>query len=262
MIGKQFLWLGLLMMIVGGLTALMVRWQLAWPGTAVPGTGWIPEPYMFEGHMGPEFYNSLFTMHATIMVLFVVMPILVGCFGNFLIPLMIGTRDMAFPTLNMLSFWVGLASGIVMIAGFFVPGGHAAAGWTSYAPLTAAAHYTGVDWGQHLWCMSLILLGISSLMGSINYITTVINMRAQGMTFFRLPLVIWSLFITAILLLLALPVLTSALALLLFDRMAGTSFFLPAGGGEPLLWQHLFWFFGHPEVYIMILPAMGITSEI
>jgi cytochrome c oxidase subunit 1 len=262
MIGKQFLFLGLFMMVLGGLMALMVRWQLAWPETQVPGTRWIPEPFMTDGYMNPAFYNTLFTMHATIMIFFVIMPILVGCFGNFLIPLMIGTRDMAFPVLNMLSFWVGAVAGVVMLLGFFVPGGHAAGGWTSYAPLTAVTQYTGVDWGQNIWCISLIILGISSLMGSINYITTIINMRAPGMTFFRLPLVIWSLFIVAILLLLALPVLTSALALLLLDRMAGTTFFLPAGGGEPLLWQHLFWFFGHPEVYILILPAMGIASDI
>ena len=262
MIARQFLFLGLFMMILGGLMALMLRWQLAWPETQVPGTRWIPEPFMTDGYMNPAFYNTLFTMHATIMIFFVVMPILVGCFGNFLIPLMIGTRDMAFPVLNMLSFWVGAVAGVVMLAGFFVPGGHAAGGWTSYAPLTAVTQYTGVDWGQNLWCISLIILGLSSLMGSINYITTIINMRAPGMTYFRLPLVIWSLFIVAILLLLALPVLTSALAMLLLDRMAGTSFFLPEGGGEPLLWQHLFWFFGHPEVYILILPAMGIASDI
>ncbi|MBI2081425.1 MAG: cbb3-type cytochrome c oxidase subunit I, partial [candidate division NC10 bacterium] len=262
MIGRQFLFLGLFMMILGGLMALLIRWQLAWPETAVPGFGWVPEPYMYEGIIPPETYNMLFTMHATLMIFFVIMPILVGCFGNFLIPLMIGARDMAFPVLNMLSFWVGAVAGVVILIGFFVPGGHAAGGWTAYAPLTAKTIYTGVDWGQNLWCISLIILGISSLMGSINYITTVINMRAPGMAWFRLPLVIWSLFIVAILLLLALPVLTSALAMLLFDRMVGTSFFLPAGGGEPLLWQHLFWFFGHPEVYVLILPAMGITSEI
>jgi cytochrome c oxidase subunit 1 len=262
MIARQFLFLGLFMMVLGGLLALMIRWQLAWPETQVPGTRWIPEPYMTDGYMNPAFYNALFTMHATIMVFFVIMPILVGCFGNFLIPLMIGTRDMAFPVLNMLSFWVGAVAGVVMLIGFFVPGGHAAGGWTAYAPLTAVTQYTGVDWGQNIWCISLIILGISSLMGSINYITTVINMRAPGMTWFRLPLVIWSLFVVAILLLLALPVLTSALAMLLLDRMAGTTFFLPAGGGEPLLWQHLFWFFGHPEVYILILPAMGIASDV
>jgi cytochrome c oxidase subunit 1 len=286
MIARQFLFLGLFMLIIGGFLAFMLRWELAWPegripenpdlmtravaavfaddqgGLPVPFTKWIPEPHMFGGYMGPEFYNSVVTMHATIMVFFVVMPILVGCFGNFLIPLMIGTRDMAFPVLNMLSFWVGAVAGVLMLAGFFVEGGHAAAGWTAYAPLSAQAQYSGVEWGQHLWCVSLIVLGISSLMGSINYITTIINMRAPGMTFFRLPLTVWSLFVVAILLLLALPVLTSALGMLLFDRMLGTSFFLPEGGGQPLLWQHLFWFFGHPEVYILILPAMGIASDV
>jgi len=262
MIGKQFLTVSLGMLVLGGLLALIVRWQLAWPGTAVPGLGWVPEPHVIQGILSPAFYNTAFTMHATIMIFFVVMPILVGCFGNFLIPLMIGTRDMAFPVINMLSFWVTLVAAIIMLSGFFVPGGHAAAGWTSYAPLSAVPSYTGVDWGQHLWIISLMIMGVGSLLGSINYITTVINLRAPGMSWFRLPLVIWALFITAILLLLALPVLTAALGMLLMDRVAGTSFFLPAGGGQPILWQHLFWFFGHPEVYIMILPAMGIASEI
>lgn len=292
MIGKQFLLLGLFMLLIGGGLALMVRWELAYPEKPVPFIG-ASEQYLETGEpqtgmdrywdqelskseedqswlakrmpvgiITPAFYNALFTMHATIMVFFVIMPILVGCFGNFLIPLMIGTRDMAFPTLNMLSFWVAVVSGIVMIAGFLVPGGHAATGWTGYAPLSADPTWTGVDWGQNLWCIGLIILGISSLMGSINYITTIINMRAPGMRYMRLPLVVWSLFIVAILLLLALPVLTAGLAMLLFDRMAGTSFFDSAGGGDPLLWQHLFWFFGHPEVYVLILPAMGIASEI
>jgi cytochrome c oxidase subunit 1 len=262
MIGRQFLFLGLFMLVIGGLLAMMMRWQLAWPETAVPGLGWVPEPYAYGGIIPPQTYNAFFTMHATIMIFFVVMPIMVGCFGNFLIPLMIGAGDMAFPRLNMYSFWVGLVSGLVMLSSFFVPGGPAAGGWTAYAPLSAQASFTGVEWGQHLWIISLIILGISSLMGSINYITTIVNMRAPGMTYFRMPLVVWSLFITAILLLLALPVLTAALAMLLFDRMFGTSFFLPQGGGEPLLWQHLFWFFGHPEVYILVLPAMGVTSDV
>ncbi len=262
MIGRQFLFLGLLMLMIGGTLAMMVRWELAWPETAVPGFSWIPEPYMYEGVIPPQTYNALFTMHATIMIFFVVMPIMVGAFGNFLIPLMIGTRDMAFPKLNMLSFWVGAVAGVVMLSAFFVPGGPAAAGWTGYAPLSARPQYTGVDWGQNLWIISLLILGASSLMGSINYITTIVNMRAPGMTYFRMPLTIWSLFITAILLLLALPVLTAALAMLLFDRSFGTSFFIPEGGGEPLLWQHMFWFFGHPEVYILVLPAMGVTSDL
>ncbi|RMF63685.1 MAG: cytochrome c oxidase subunit I [Calditrichaeota bacterium] len=291
-IAKQFLLLGLIMMLLGGGLAMLIRWQLAYPEKPLPIIGasqhyletgeaqtymdrvwerWLSQSdedqnwlakRMPVGIITPAFYNSLFTMHATIMIFFVVMPILVGCFGNFLIPLMIGTRDMAFPTLNMLSFWVAVLSGLIMLAGFFVPGGHAATGWTGYPPLSADPTWTGVDWGQNLWCISLIVLGISSLMGSINYITTIINMRAPGMTLMRMPLVVWSLFIVAILLLLALPVLTSALAMLLFDRLAGTSFFDLSGGGDPLLWQHLFWFFGHPEVYILILPAMGIASEV
>ena len=289
MIGKQFLIFGLIMFMVGGGLAMLFRWQLAWPDKPLPIIG-VSKTYQEEGEVAtaadrkweerfdddketwletnmpsgvidPAFFNSLFTMHATIMVFFVVVPLLVGAFGNFLIPLMIGTRDMAFPVLNMLSFWSNILGTIIMMAGFFVPGGHAAAGWTGYAPLSSIAEYSGVIWGQHLWCISLIVMGISSLMGSINYITTIINMRAPGMTWFRLPLAIWALFIVAILLLLAFPVVASALALILFDRMAGTSFFAAVGGGEPLLWQHLFWFFAHPEVYILILPGMGMASE-
>ncbi|MDE0683292.1 MAG: cbb3-type cytochrome c oxidase subunit I, partial [Candidatus Poribacteria bacterium] len=243
-IGKQFLIYGLIMFFVGGGLALLFRWQLAYPdqplpiigasqqyldeGEVVTGTDrmweriyesdkeeWL-ETNMPSGVITPEFYNMLFTMHATIMVFFVVVPILVGAFGNFLIPLMIGTRDMAFPILNMLSFWLAVLAAIVMAVGFFVPGGHAAAGWTGYAPLSADPQWTGVEWGQNLWAISLLIQGFSSLVGSINYITTIINMRAPGMTFFRMPLVIWSLFIVAILLLLAFPVLSSALALLIF----------------------------------------------
>ena len=292
MIGRQFLIYGLIMFMVGGGLAMLFRWQLAYPDQPLPVIG-VSDQYLESqeeedavtmadkiwhkwneegtenwfmnnipsGVIEPAFYNSLFTMHATIMVFFVIVPLLVGAFGNFLIPLMIGTRDMAFPTLNMLSFWAAVLGVIIMMTGFFVPGGHAAAGWTGYAPLSTIPEYTGVDWGQNIWCISLIVMGISSLMGSINYITTIINMRAPGMTFFRLPLTIWSLFIVAILLLLAFPVIASALALMLFDRLAGTSFFSPVGGGEPLLWQHLFWFFGHPEVYILILPGMGMVSD-
>jgi len=260
MIARQFLFLGLIMMVLGGILALLVRWQLAWPETAIPGMSvFLPET---GGILEPSTYNMAFTMHATIMIFFVIMPILAGAFGNFLIPLMIGARDMAFPLLNMLSIWVTATAGVIMLGGFFVEGGHAAAGWTSYAPLSSVAAYTGVNWGQNLWCISLFIMGIGSMMGSINYITTIINMRAPGMSLFRMPLVVWSLFITAILLLLALPVLTSGVAMLLFDRTLGTSWFHPSGGGEPLLWQHLFWYFGHPEVYILILPAMGIASEI
>src|SRR3990172_5719186 len=228
MIARQFLFLGLLMMLIGGGLAVFMRWQLAWPETPVRGVGrWFwPDT---EGVISPSVYNMMFTMHATIMVFFVIMPILAGAFGNFLIPLMIGAREMAFPKLNMLSFWAAFVSGLVMLAGFFVEGGHAAAGWTSYAPLSAVAEYSGVNWGQNLWCISLFILGVSSMMGSINYITTIVNMRAPGMALFRMPLVIWAMFVTAILLLLALPVLTSAVALLLFDRTLGTHWFAPTG---------------------------------
>ncbi len=296
MIGRQFLFSSVFMLIIGGLLAMMMRWELAWPETAVPLTSWISEPFMYPtddetaagavdalsefvdpypgasfakslgptagAHMDPAFYNALFTMHATIMIFFVVMPFMVGGFGNFLIPLMIGAGDMAFPVLNMLSFWTAVPAIVLILWSFFVEGGAASGGWTMYATLSADPTLSGVDQGVNLWIISLLILGFSSLMGSINYITTVINMRAPGMTWFRLPLVIWSLFVTAILLLLALPVLTAALGMLLFDRTMGTSFFLPSGGGEPLLWQHLFWFFGHPEVYILVLPAMGVTSDI
>ena len=292
MIGKQFLFLSGVMLVCGGLLAMLIRWELAWPESPLPLIGasqqfidsgepqtamdktwqeWLAQDEaeqnwlartMPTGAVTPAFYNSLFTMHATIMIFFVVTPFLVGGFGNFLIPLMIGAGDMAFPFLNMLSFWFTVPAAALVLYSFFVPGGAAAGGWTMYATLSAKAQYSGVEWGVDLWIISLILLSVASLMGSINYITTIINMRAPGMSWFRLPLTIWALFVTAILLLLALPVLTAALLLLLFDRTMGTSFFLPEGGGEPLLWQHLFWFFGHPEVYILVLPAMGVTSEI
>jgi len=270
MIGRQFLFSAIIMLIFGGLMAMMMRWQLAWPETPVPFTSWISEPFMYAdpehdlygAYMDPAFYNSLFTMHATIMIFFVVMPFLIGGFGNFLIPLMIGAGDMAFPLLNLLSFWTAVPAIGLILYSFFVEGGAAAGGWTMYATLSADPTLSGVDAGVNLWIISLLILGVSSLMGAVNYITTIINMRAPGMTWFRMPLVVWSLFVTAILLLLALPVLTAALGMLLFDRTMGTSFFLPGGGGEPILWQHLFWFFGHPEVYVLVLPAMGVTSDI
>ncbi len=282
-IAIQFLFLSSFFLLVGGLLALVVRLQLGWPDH----TGWFyksmasvfsmifSQKMITGGIILPEFYNSAFTMHATFMIFFAVMPFLMGTFANFLIPLQIGAGDMAFPRLNMASFWLAFIAGLVMLSGFFVPGGAAGGGWTSYPTLSAIPELSGVTWGQNLWLFSLLLSGISSLLGAINYITTVVNMRAPGMSWMRLPLPIWSIFITAVLLLLAVPVLGAALILLMFDRTLGTSFFIPhgllvagspltghTGGGQVLLWQHLFWFFGHPEVYIMILPAMGLTSEI
>ena len=261
-IGIQFLLMSLIFLLIGGSLAMMMRWQLGFPGQPMPGGSILPETMASDRVILPEFYTSLVTMHGTFMVFFAIMPLLVGVFGNYLIPLKIGAHDMAFPRLNMASFWLAVPAGLLMVAGFFVVGGHAAAGWTAYAPLSANPEYTGVSTGQQLWCVSLIVLGLSSILGAVNYISTVINLRAPGMTWFRMPLSIWALFITAILVLLAMPILSGALIMLLFDQTLGTHFFLPAQGGQPLLWQHLFWFFGHPEVYILILPAMGMVSDI
>jgi cytochrome c oxidase subunit 1 len=260
-IGIQFLFSSLFFFVVGGLLALLMRTQLAWPWQVIPVVG--PLLYGETGNiLAPEAYPALVTMHGTIMIFFFIIPVLSGAFGNFLIPLMVGAKDMAFPRLNMLSYWVMVPAFLVMIAGFFVETGTAAAGWTSYAPLSALADMIpGSGTGQTLWIVSLILVGTASLMGAINYITTIVMLRAKGMHMFRLPMTIWALFITAILVLMATPVLTSALILLLLDRSIGTHFFLPSGGGQVLLWQHLFWFYSHPAVYIMILPAMGMASD-
>jgi cytochrome c oxidase subunit 1 len=272
-IGLQFLFSTLLWFLVGGLLALGIRWQLAWPWSNMPVIG----NMLFSaegGQISPEFYTMLFTMHATVMIFFVIIPILAGAFGNFLIPLMIGADDMAFPTLNMLSYWFMWPAFVCIGLSFFGPGNGAAAGWTSYPPLTALPDAApGSGTAQTLWLLGVTFVGVSSMMGSVNYLTTIIMMRAPGMTMFRLPLTIWAMFITAILQAFALPVLTAAGFMQLFDRLLGTGFFLAegtmanngpmaSGGGHPLLWQHLFWFYSHPAVYIMILPAMGMVSDI
>src|SRR5438128_2909266 len=184
----QFLLMSLFFLAVGGTLAMMMRWQLGFPGQPMPGGTLLPETMAQGGVILPEFYTSLVTMHGTIMVFFAIMPLLVGVFGNYLIPLKIGAPDMAFPRINMASFWIAVPAGIMMLAGFFVEGGHAAAGWTAYVPLSATPEYTGVTGGQQLWCISLIVLGLSSILGSMNYISTVINLRAPGMTWFRMPL--------------------------------------------------------------------------
>ena len=264
-IGIQFLFMSLFFLIIGGLLAMAMRWQLAWPSNPeipMPGGGLLPETMVTQGIMLPEFYNAAVTMHGTIMVFFAIMPLLVGVWANYLIPLQIGADDMAFPRLNMISFWLALPSGILMLASFFVIGGAANAGWTGYTPLSTEEVYSGVKTGQQLWALSLTILGFSSLAGSVNYITTIVNMRAPGMTWFRMPLSTWALFITSILILLAIPILAGAMILMFFDQTIGTNFYDPTTGGQPLLWQHLFWFFGHPEVYILILPAMGFVSDV
>ena len=262
MIGKQYLWLSLVMAVVGGFLAYLMRWQLAWPETPVPGIGWVPEPTAYEGIVPPEFYNALVTMHGTIMVFFVAMPLLLGAMGNFLIPLMIGADDMAFPRLNMMSFWTITVASLLMISSFFVPGGAASAGWTGYPPLSADVQYTGVDWGITLWILGLALEFTSFLMGGVNFLTTTVTHRAPGMTMFRLPLMVWMQINAAVLFMLSVGPLIAGAVMLLLDRTAGTGFFVPQRGGDPLLWQHLFWFFGHPEVYVILLPGVGAVLEI
>ncbi|MCA9176025.1 MAG: cbb3-type cytochrome c oxidase subunit I [Planctomycetales bacterium] len=272
-IGLQFLFSTLLWFLVGGLLALGIRWQLAFPWSNMPVVGkWL---FATEGgQISPEFYTTLFTMHATVMIFFVIIPILAGAFGNYLIPLMIGADDMAFPTLNMLSYWFMWPAFILIGFSFFQPPHGAGAGWTSYPTLSTIRDAApGSDSAQTLWLMGVTFVGISSMMGSVNYMTTIIQMRAPGMSMFRLPMTIWGMFITAILQAFALPVLTAAGFMQLMDRLFSTGFFVPdglivnnsnmaSGGGHPLLWQHLFWFYSHPAVYIMILPAMGMVSDI
>ena len=257
-IGIQFLFTTLFFFFVGGFLALLLRWQLAYPGKPMPILGQLfPDSMMVGGIMLPEFYNALFTMHASVMIFFAIIPILVGAFGNFVVPLQIGAPDMAFPRLNMVSYWVFWPSAVIALSGFFLQGGAAATGWTAYPPVSVLEPI-----GQTCWIVAVILVGTSSIMGALNYLTTILNLRAPGMSFFRMPLTTWSIFITSILSLLATPVLTAAMILLLFDRTLGTHFFLAEGGGHALLWQHLFWFYSHPAVYIMILPGMGIVSDV
>jgi cytochrome c oxidase subunit 1 len=266
MIAKQYLFCAMFFGMCGGLLAMAVRWQLGYPGHPVPVIGHLlpADIANSDGAIAPGGYNMLVTMHATVMVFFVMMPLLVGVFGNFLIPLKIGAPDMAFPFFNELSFWLFFTSGVILFTSFFVPGGAPAGGWTAYAPLSTTAEYNGTKDGMSLWAAAIFVNGLSSIAGSFNYITTIVNMRCPGMTMFRLPLAVWALFVTSFLLLLAVPVLSAAGAMVWLDLNMGTTFFSGQNGvgGDPLLYQHLFWFFGHPEVYILVLPAMGMVSEI
>jgi len=251
-IAKQYMLLSAAMAIIGGGSSYLIRWQLAWPETSIP--GW--------GPIGPDNYNALITMHGTIMVFFVAMPLLLGAFGNFLIPLMVGAEDMAFPRLNATSFWTLFVASCVLVSSFFVPQGPAAAGWTSYAPLSDKAVYTGVTWGQDLWILAVALEFASFMMGGINFLVTALNLRTRGMRLMRLPLLVWMEMTAAVVFLLSVGPLVAGAVMLLLDRAAGTSFFQPDRGGDPLLWEHLFWFFGHPEVYVVALPGFGIMLEI
>lgn len=273
MIAKQFLITGMVMGVIGVVMSLLFRLQLAWPEKGF----WIIDALLGhhaeDGIMTPSIYLALVTIHGTIMVFFVLTAGLSGTFSNLLIPLQIGARDMASGFINMLSYWFFFASSVVMVASLFVEAGPASAGWTIYPPLSAVeSAIPGSGAGMTLWLVSMTLFIVSSLMGALNYIVTILNLRTKGMSMTRLPLTIWAFFVTAILGVLSFPVLLSAALLLLFDRSMGTSFYLsdimmagevlPNQGGSPVLFEHLFWFLGHPEVYIILLPALGITSEV
>src|SRR5256884_5754433 len=282
-VGIQYGFCGLSFLFLGFCLMMLMRWQLAYPGQALPVIGkFLPHIFgpgsMPDGKMTPDFYNSLGAMHGTIMIFAGVVPVAFAAFGNFVVPLQIGAPDMTFPKVNAASFWAFAVGGVIMLISFFVPGGAAKSGWTSYTPLAAFADTgQGINPffnGQTLWLTGFIFLITSSLLGAINFITTIIQLRAKGLTWMRPPFFVWSQFVTAFLLLLAFPPLEAAIIMQWMDRVAHTSFFLPAGlvvngtplsisgGGSPLLWQHLFWFLGHPEVYVLILPAFGIVAEI
>src|SRR2546426_2049595 len=262
-IGLQYYFLALIAVFVGMALSLLMRIHMIWPTAVLP----------LVGEIKPETYLSLLTMHGTIMVFFVLTTAPQSGFGNYFLPIQIGAPDMAFPVLNMVSFWTTFVAFVVMLAAFFVTGGAPLHGWTGYAPLSALPSAgPGEQLGADLWVISIAIFCVASLMGALNFITTLLDLRAKGMTLFRLPLTCWAWFVTAILGLLAFGVLLSAGILLLLDRNLGTSFYVPLvvvngqvmghKGGSPLLWQHLFWFFGHPEVYIAILPSMGVTSQL
>ncbi|MCC6764638.1 MAG: cbb3-type cytochrome c oxidase subunit I [Deltaproteobacteria bacterium] len=268
-IGIQYAVTALFFLMFGFTLMMLMRWQLAYPGQPLPLIGsWFGEARMPGGVMTPDFYNELGAMHGTIMVFLGVVPLGVGGFGNYVLPLQIGAKDMAFPRLNMMSYQFFFVGGVMMLATFFLPGGAAQSGWTSYSPLA------NINPGQTGWIVAMIFIITSSLLGAINFIVTTIQLRTMGMSFWRFPFFVWAQFVTSFLLLLAFPPLEVGALLQLMDRIAGSSFFLPsglvisgaplnvAGGGNPLLWQHLFWFLAHPEVYVLILPAMGIVAEV
>ncbi|HMD32850.1 MAG TPA: cbb3-type cytochrome c oxidase subunit I, partial [Candidatus Acidoferrales bacterium] len=266
-IGIQYYILAVVAVFTGMALSVLMRIHLVWPALKIPG---------IEGDFTPERYLALMTMHGTIMVFMVLTTAPQSGFGNYFMPIQIGTADMAFPTLNMMSFWTTFISFCCLIAAFFVEGGAPISGWTAYSPLSTLGSIAGpgLGMGQNMWILSIAFFCAASLMGAINFITTIIDLRAPGMTMMRMPLTCWAWFITAILSLLAFGVLLAAGILMLLDRTAGTSFFIPGGlvvsgipqtghsGGSPLLYQHLFWFFGHPEVYIAIVPGMGVASHV
>jgi cytochrome c oxidase subunit 1 len=273
-IGIQYGLGGLIFLLFGFFLMMMMRWQLAYPGKPIPVMGPILEKMLGNmaagGVMSSDLYNAFGAMHGTIMVFLGIVPLAFAAFGNYVVPLQIGAPDMAFPRLNMASYWFFFLGGVIMFVSFFIPGGPAQGGWTSYSPLATIIPNDGQTW----WIVGMVCLISSSLLGAVNFLATIIQLRAPGMTWMRLPFFVWAQFITAFLLLLAFPPLEAAAILQLMDKVAGTSFYLPtgmmvsgkpleiSGGGSPLLWQHLFWFLAHPEVYVLILPGMGIVCEV
>jgi len=279
-IGIQYGFTSLLFLALGFFLMMVMRWSIAYPDRAVPMLAdwpWFQAWLDDEGKVTGDLYNMFGAMHGTIMVFLGIVPLAFGAFGNYVTPLQIGAPDMAFPRLNMASYWFFLIGGILMFVSFFLPSGAAKAGWTNYSPLatTTDLHYSDLFWtGQTQWIVGMVFLISSSLLGAVNFICTIINLRCKGMTWMRLPFFVWAMLVTGFLLLLAFPPLEVAAIMQLMDRLAGTSFFVPtglnvggmafdaAGGGSPLLYQHLFWFLAHPEVYVLILPAIAIVSEI
>ena len=273
-IGIQYGVTSLIFLLFGFGLMMLMRWQIAYPGSPIPVFGSLLENALGDvasgGVMSSDLYNAFGAMHGTIMVFLAVVPLAFAAFGNYVVPLQIGAVDMAFPRINMVSYQCYVVGGVIMMVSFFIPGGAAQAGWTSYSPLATAIPTNG----QTFWIIGMVFLITSSLLGAVNFIVTIIQLRAPGMTWMRLPFFVWAQFITAFLLLLAFPPLEAAAVMQLMDKVAHTSFFLPiglsvsgalaniSGGGSPLLWQHLFWFLGHPEVYVLILPALGIVGEI
>ena len=278
-IGIQYGLVSLAFLLFGFCLMMLMRWQMAYPGKAIPIIGSLLEYSLgaemaSKGVMMPDLYNVFGAMHGTIMVFLAIVPLAFAAFGNYVVPLQIGAIDMAFPRLNMASFQCFFLGGVVMLTSFFVPGGAAKSGWTSYSPLATIADLAHRFNGQTFWIIGMVLLITSSLLGAVNFLATIIQLRAKGMTWMRLPFFVWAQFVTGFLLLLAFPPLEAAGIMQLMDNLFHTSFFIPSGlavassnfqatgGGSPLLWQHLFWFLAHPEVYVLILPGMGIVAEV
>jgi cytochrome c oxidase subunit 1 len=251
-IAQQYMWTGVFMALIGGFLAYAFRMQLAFPGKFIPGFG----------YMSSLEYNAAVTNHGTIMIFWFAMPVLIAAFGNLLIPLMVGCDDMVFPRINRLSYQVFLISAVILVASFFVKGGGFNGAWTAYPPLSANSDYNMAPAGSSLWLIAVALEFVAFLLGGINFIVTAMSSRAPGMRMWDVPIVVWMIVVASILFMLSVGPLFAGAVMLLFDQNFGTFFFNPERGGDPILWQHLFWFFGHPEVYVVLLPAMGMSGEI